>query len=485
MTGNTDGTGGAPESRWADLIRGEYALYTVLVLLGTLLHALQILIIAVIMPTIVGDVGGADFYVWTTVIYTVGAIVGAATIEPVSRIFGRRRGYLGMSVLFMVTTAWCGLATDMETLIVARAVQGFAGGLIVGGCMALIGVLFPPRLRRRIIAGYQGVWMFAQLLGPAIGGIFAEIGWWRGSFWAVIPIIVLFAVLVWLKVPDDVKTPTGDQRTGDRPARAFPFGRLAILTLGVMAVAAAGPAEGPALRIALIVGAVALIWLTFRLDGRSSGPLFPRGAGGVTTVIGLGLWIHFLVGGVQTCITLFLPLLLQVFHGVQPIFVAFVSVVFSFGWTVGTFLVTGWSGGRERLALWSGPILMTAGLAVMTATTQSSGLVVLTLSAFVIGFGTGTHNVHLVARTIAGARDGEEGLAAAALPSFRALGTAFGAALAGMLTTLAGLTDSMEKAAVGDAITFVYGANLLPSLIIVVFMFKMISLQPRVPGASR
>ena len=48
----------APDSRWADLIRGQYAPYTALVLLGSLLHALQILIIAVIMPTIVGDLGG-------------------------------------------------------------------------------------------------------------------------------------------------------------------------------------------------------------------------------------------------------------------------------------------------------------------------------------------------------------------------------------------------------------------------------------------
>ena len=192
--------------------------------------------------------------------------------------------------------------------------------------------------------------------------------------------------------------------------------------------------------------------------------------------------MYFLVGAVQTCIILFLPLLLQAVHGVSPIFISFVSIVFSFGWTVGTFMVTGWSGARERVALWSGPIVMTAGLAVMTATTEVAGLVVLTISAGVIGFGIGIHNVHLAARTIAGAREGEEGLTAAALPSFRALGTAFGAAAAGMLSTLAGLTDAMEKAAVGEAITIVYGANLVPSLIVVVFMFKMVALEPRGGG---
>ena len=476
MSGLAGDAARAPDSRWAELFGGGYAALTTLVMMGTLLHALQILIIAIIMPTIVGEFGGTDLYVWTTVIYTVGAIIGAAAVEPVSRLFGRRRGYFAMSLLYMAATAWCGLAPDMESLIAARAVQGFAGGLIVGGCMALIGVLFPDRLRRRIIAGYQGVWMVAQLLGPAIGGVFAEIGWWRGSFWAVIPFIMAFAALVWIKVPEGAGQ-------ADPQRSRFPLARLAVLTLGVMAVAAAGPVEGTAMRIGLLAASVALIWLTFRLDRHHPVPLFPRGTGGLASLVGLSLWIYFLVGAVQICTTLFLPLLLQGFHGVAPIWISFLSVVFSFGWTVGTFLVAGWSGANERLALRSGPVLMVLGLAAMTATTEMPGLVILTASAFAIGFGIGVHNVHLAARTMAGAAAGEEGVTAAALPSFRSLGTAYGAALAGMLSTLAGLSDAMDKAAVGEAVTIVYGANLVPALVVVVLMFRLVDLERR-PAAS-
>ena len=57
----------------------------------------------------------------------------------------------------------------------------------------------------------------------------------------------------------------------------------------------------------------------------------------------------------QTSVTLFLPLLLQVVHGVSPVFVNFLSIVISCGWTIGTFTVSGWSGMRERLALGIGP----------------------------------------------------------------------------------------------------------------------------------
>ncbi len=455
---------------WRDLIRKDYATYSAIVLLGTLLHALQVLVISVVMPTIVADLGGAVYYAWTAIVYTVGSIVGAATVEPITRAVGRRVGYVAVAVVFMLSTAACALAPDIATLIVARGIQGFAGGLIVGASMALIGVLFPAHLRARILAAYQGVWMFAQLLGPVFGGVFAEIGWWRGSFWSLIPFIACYAALIWWKLPD---TP----RRQDEMRGGFPFFRLTVLTAGVIAVAAAGPIDDTALRTILIVASVVLVWFTFRLDRTARTPLFPTRTLSLSAVVGLGLLIHFLVGSVQTSITLFVPLLLQVFHELPPIYVSFIGIVLSVGWTVGTFMVNGWTGPRERLALWSGPLIVVLGLALMTATTTAPGLVLLTVSAFLIGFGIGIHNVHLITRTLARADPGEEGLTAASLPSVRSLGTAFGAALAGVLTTIAGFDDSMTREAVGDAVTLVFGFNLAPAVLMAVLMFRLLAVD--------
>ena len=80
----------------------------------------------------------------------------------------------------------------------------------------------------------------------------------------------------------------------------------------------------------------------------------------------------------------------------------------------------------------------------------------LTRRAFIMGIGIGIYNVHLVARTMDGAAAGEQRTTAAALTSVRSLGTAFGAAIAGVIAHAAGLGNATEPEAVGHAVTAVY-----------------------------
>lgn len=463
------------KAAWGELFHHGRALYTVLIILGVTLHALQILVIAIVMPTVVADIGGAAYYTWPAMLYTIGAIVGAASIGPLWNALGARRGYAVSAIAFLAGTVGSAVAPDMATLIAARGAQGIAGGLVVGGGMALVSGLFNAGQRTRILAMYQGTWMVAQLFGPLVGGAFAEIGWWRGSFWAMVPIILCFTAIAWFKLPDRLENETARDKAG-----GFPLVRLGFLTSGVFCIALAGPVDTMVLRAALIVAAVGLIWLTFHLDRKADNRLYPSRAMSLRSPVGLALWILFLVGSVQTSVTLFLPLLLQVVHGVTPLFISFVSVVVSLGWTVGTFAVAGWSGAKERFALWVGPLLMMAGLAGITLTAQLPMLVVLTVAAFVMGLGVGTHNVHLLARTMAAAGKGEERITASAMPSIRSLGTASGAAVAGMLSTIAGLGNATEPEAVGSAITFVYGFALVPLAFAAMFMFWLLRL-----GAAR
>src|SRR5437016_14313080 len=192
----------AAKGGWGEIFRGGLGLYSTVVIGGIAMHATQMLVIAIIMPTIVADIGGASFYTWAAMLYTIGAIVGASSTGVVWGRLGARRGYaLGAGIFALGTTA-CALAPDIGALIAARTVQGWAGGLVAGSGMALITSLYDARLRTRIIAISQGTFTACHLSGPIVGGLFAAVNWWRGSFWAMVPLMLLFAWLAYSKIPD-------------------------------------------------------------------------------------------------------------------------------------------------------------------------------------------------------------------------------------------------------------------------------------------
>jgi len=466
--GSEPAEAGSEKAPWRDLLHDGRAPYSLLVLMGVCLHALQVLVTAIIMPTIVADIGGATYYTWPAMLYTIGSILGAASVGPLWNRLGPRKGYGMSGVVFLVATAGSALAPSMAWLIAIRTLQGIAGGLMMGGSMALIAGLFEDRLRTRILAFWQGTWMIAWLLGPVVGGAFAQIGWWRGSFWAMAPFALILVITAWLHVPDRFAHQEKEE------VKPFPLYRLSVLAAGVLCVALAGPARDTYYGAALVAAGIALLALVFRLDRRSENRLYPAAAFSLGSPVGIAFWIILIVGMVQTTIQVFMPLLLQVVHGVSPVFVSFIAMVMSLGWTVGTFTVSGWTGARERLALWSGPLVMIVGLGGIILTAQLPLLAVLTGAIFVMGFGVGTHNVHLLSRTIAAAEPGDERVTASAIPSLRSLGTALGAAVAGVLSTIAGLGDATTAATVGPAVTFVYTANLIPVAIAAIFMFLLL-----------
>jgi MFS family permease len=459
MTGTIANAGGIEGAKgsWSELFSGGRALYSSLIIGGVAMHATQMLVIAIIMPTIVTDIGGAAYYTWAAMLYTIGSIVGASSTGAMWSKFGARRGYALGAAVFTLGTVLCALAPDMGTLIAARSIQGWAGGLVSGGGTALIASLYDARLRTRILTISQGTFTMCHLGGPVVGGFFAAIHWWRGSFWLMAPFMLVFAILAWLKIPERLDTEA--ERSTVPP---FPFFRLIMLATGVFAVAATGPVDNPIFRGMLIATAIILTASTFVLDRNAGNKLFPSHALSLNAPIGLCLWVLTLHAMAQTAITLFLPLLLQVVHGVSPIFVNFVTIAISLGWTISSFWVSGWSGGRERIALAVGPAIAFAALLCITIIARMPALELLTFAAFTMGFGIGIYNVHLVARTLDRAPQGEQRTTAAALSSVRSLGTAFGAAIAGVVAHAAGLGNATEPDAVGQAVSAVYVFCLIP-----------------------
>ena len=72
-------------SDWQELFRPDLAAFTVILNLGIGLHAVDVFVISTVMPTVVRDIGGASFYAWSTMLYMVASIVGAASGGPLLR----------------------------------------------------------------------------------------------------------------------------------------------------------------------------------------------------------------------------------------------------------------------------------------------------------------------------------------------------------------------------------------------------------------
>src|SRR5258707_15359647 len=92
---------------WGEIFRDGLGLYSALVIGGIAMHATQMLVIAIIMPTIVADIGGAAYYTWAAMLYTIGSIVGASSTGVIWGRLGARRSYALGALVFALGTAAC------------------------------------------------------------------------------------------------------------------------------------------------------------------------------------------------------------------------------------------------------------------------------------------------------------------------------------------------------------------------------------------
>jgi EmrB/QacA subfamily drug resistance transporter len=116
--------------------------------------------------------------------------------------FGRRRMFAVGLIGFGVTSVLCGVAVNMEMLVLARVLQGAAGALLVPGSLAIITAMFEGEEQGRAFGIWAGASAATTILGPVIGGALVETISWRAAFWINVPLVVwaLWATLT--KMPE-------------------------------------------------------------------------------------------------------------------------------------------------------------------------------------------------------------------------------------------------------------------------------------------
>src|SRR2546427_3401088 len=251
---------------WSALLHGRRLAYTVLLTLSIGIHAVGLHMLATVLPSIVADLGGAAFYAWATLLYTIASIIGTGCGGLVTARLDLRRGYLVGALVLLGGALGRATAPHIAVFLLARTLQGLGSGVLVAIAYSMVSELYSDVLRARVLSAISGMWGVAALLGPLVGGMFAASGWWRGAFWVTTPVLLPLSILAWYTLP-----PGESQRT----AGPVPLLRLTLLGLGVLSVAASGQVTSLGLRLALIGSAVILVGWAFYLDAGAANRLFP------------------------------------------------------------------------------------------------------------------------------------------------------------------------------------------------------------------
>src|SRR5918992_4099944 len=192
----------ADHAGFSGLTRRQVVFSMAGVMLALFLASLQQTVLSTAMPQIVADLKGFDRYTWVTTAYLMTSTVVVPVVGRLTDLYGRKWFYVLGVTIFIAGSALGGLSETMTQLIVARAVQGIGGGVLIANAFVVIGDLFPPSERGK----YQGLlgatFGISSVLGPTLGGLVTDQLSWHWLFYLSIPLGIPIIVLMVALFPD-------------------------------------------------------------------------------------------------------------------------------------------------------------------------------------------------------------------------------------------------------------------------------------------
>ena len=442
-----------PPSGWRDLLGEGRAGSFLFVMFGMWLIAGDSLVTATIMPSVGADLAGFAWFGWATAGFLVGQVMAGACVGPLTARFGLRAAMAGGGVALACGCALSALAPAMPLFVAGRIAQGAAAGIIGGLCYVAIGLVFPKRHLPRVFAAATSVWGVATVVGPLVGGLFADAGAWRATFWFFAGQALLFMVLVWRIIPAD---------TDREAALPVPVAPLVLLGAAVAAFAVAGiVADGRAALLLAAIGGPLLGCAVWRDAALPAGGLLPKGTLARDSPFGAAYLFYFTAAAAATGFAVYPPAILQFTAGLSALQAGYVVATEALAWTGCALLV---SGGGPLVAKWSiraGAVAIALGTALLLGVMATGPVVIVAAGGALLGAGFGLSFAFVSQFLMTSLPPAESAAGSAAIGTARNNGGAVGAALAGVAANLNGFSGGLKASNV-DAVAFWVFALALP-----------------------
>ena len=196
--------------------------------LAIFMQVLDSTIANVSLPAIAGNLGAsAQQGTWVITAFAVSNAIALPLTGWLSRRFGEVRLFIGATTLFTMMSFMCGIAPNMGTLIVFRALQGFVAGPMYPVTQSLMISIFPPNKRAMALALLSMVAVVAPIAGPILGGWITDNYTWPWIFFINVPVGIFACFVVWNQLGSKPEQP---QR------QPMDYVGLATLVLGVGAL---------------------------------------------------------------------------------------------------------------------------------------------------------------------------------------------------------------------------------------------------------